>query len=100
MKEFKLNKKKNLNYEIIPNKKKDFRGHLTRVFCEKSFQKILKRKRIVQINYTYTKKKGTIRGLHYQSSPFKEDKFVICLKGRPFACEKFRYIRAVIRRKY
>lgn len=45
MKEFKFLKKKIGNYEIIPIKKKDFRGYLSRIYCEKIFKNILKKKK-------------------------------------------------------
>ena len=82
MKEFKFLKKKIGNYEIIPIKKKDFRGYLSRIYCEKIFKNILKKKKIVQINHTLTKKSGTIRGFHFQEKPFQEDKIVLCIKGK------------------
>jgi dTDP-4-dehydrorhamnose 3,5-epimerase len=36
---------------------------------------------IAQINHTYTEKKGTVRGLHYQRPPHAEMKLVSCLQG-------------------
>jgi len=84
MKEFKIKKKKLGNIEIFYNKKKDFRGNLSRIFCEKQFGKLLKNISIKQINYTFTKKAGTVRGMHYQSKPYEEDKIVLCLKGKVF----------------
>jgi len=36
---------------------------------------------IAQINYTLTREKGTIRGMHYQRPPHDEAKFVSCLEG-------------------
>lgn len=84
MKEFKIRKKKLGNIEIIYKKKKDFRGNLSRIFCEKQLDEILKDIPIKQINYTFTKKLGTVRGMHYQSKPYEEDKIVLCLKGKVF----------------
>ena len=34
-----------------------------------------------QVNKTLTKKRGTIRGMHFQNPPASESKIVICLKG-------------------
>ena len=84
MKEFNFKKKKLDNKEIIFKKKKDFRGHLARIFCKKQYSNLIKNFSIKQINHTLTKKKGTIRGLHFQAKPFEEDKIVLCLKGRVF----------------
>ncbi len=38
-------------------------------------------KDIKQINLSNNKKKGTIRGFHYQCSPNKEQKLIRCIKG-------------------
>tara|TARA_Y100000816_G_C26079130_1_gene568503 strand:- start:826 stop:1356 length:531 start_codon:yes stop_codon:yes gene_type:complete len=84
MKEFKINKKLLGNTELIYKKKKDFRGYLSRIFCNIEFSKIKKNISIKQINFTYTKKAGTIRGMHYQSKPFEEDKIVLCIKGKVY----------------
>jgi len=68
-----------------PELKKDERGYFTRVFCMKTVKKILGISfNIVQINRSYTKKKGSIRGLHFQNYPAQEDKIVQCLKGSIF----------------
>lgn len=82
MKDFRIKKKVLGNIEIFLKKKKDFRGHLSRIFCKKQFFKISNNFSIKQINYTFTKKTGTIRGMHYQNKPFEEDKIVICVKGK------------------
>ena len=41
-------------------------------------------KNIVQINSSFTKLTGTIRGLHLQHSPHEEDKIVRCIAGKIF----------------
>ena len=38
--------------------------------------------KIFQINYVKNKKKGIIRGLHYQTKPFTEEKAITCVKGK------------------
>ncbi|NGX56461.1 MAG: dTDP-4-dehydrorhamnose 3,5-epimerase [Candidatus Anoxychlamydiales bacterium] len=62
----------------------DNRGFFTRLFCQKELSKLHNSKSIDQINYSFTKKKGTIRGLHFQKNPFEEIKIVRCLKGKIF----------------
>ena len=37
-----------------------------------------------QINTSFSQKKGTLRGLHYQIDPFQEVKLVRCIQGRIF----------------
>jgi dTDP-4-dehydrorhamnose 3,5-epimerase len=62
--------------------KKDQRGSLSKLFCLKTFQKLIKKKIIKQVNYTITKKKGTVRGMHFQYLPYAENKIITCLKGK------------------
>jgi dTDP-4-dehydrorhamnose 3,5-epimerase len=62
----------------------DERGSFTRMFCTKEFYNIGLKKRIVQINHSMTKKKGTVRGMHFQLAPHAETKIVSCLKGAVF----------------
>jgi len=68
---------------IIIKKIKDSRGFFSRNFCEKELKLVTKRK-IVQSNISFNKKKFTLRGFHYQKSPSKEGKFITCLKGKIF----------------
>ncbi len=58
--------------------REDERGFFTRVFDDKLFPGKFK---IVQINKSYTKNSGMIRGMHYQKKPRQEDKLVHCLSG-------------------
>nr|WP_319540118.1 dTDP-4-dehydrorhamnose 3,5-epimerase [uncultured Methanospirillum sp.] len=62
----------------------DDRGSFARLFCAEEFLKILDNKPILQINQSVNKKKGTVRGLHYQIQPDSETKIVICIKGEMF----------------
>lgn len=68
-------------YVIEPKPIKDERGYFERYFCSQDFQEIGLQKPIAQINHSYTKGIGSIRGLHYQTPPHAETKIVRCLKG-------------------
>jgi dTDP-4-dehydrorhamnose 3,5-epimerase len=70
---------------IIKKYKKfiDKRGHFSKLVSI-SFIKINNIKKIKEINFSYSKKKGTIRGLHYQSGKFKETKIIYVLRGKIF----------------
>lgn len=59
----------------------DNRGSFSRLFCEKEFEEIGLKKKIVQINNSFNKQKGAVRGLHYQKPPFSEIKIIKCIKG-------------------
>jgi|TARA_B110000879_G_C11166848_1_gene511697 dTDP-4-dehydrorhamnose 3,5-epimerase len=62
----------------------DDRGFLERLFCSSELDIFLNNKQIKQINRTLTKKKGSVRGLHFQNSPYAEKKIITCLKGSVF----------------
>ena len=62
----------------------DQRGFLSRLFCEEELRQAGWIKPVVQINLTYTKKKGTVRGMHFQHPPHAEMKLVSCLRGKIF----------------
>ena len=62
----------------------DDRGFLSRLYCQDDFKLMGFNKPISQINQTLTKKKGAVRGLHYQLAPFAEAKLVTCIKGEIF----------------
>lgn len=60
---------------------KDERGTFTRQFCKKEFAKLGIDFDICQCNISTNKKRGTIRGMHYQKAPYLEPKIVSCVKG-------------------
>lgn len=62
----------------------DNRGSFSRIYCFDEFKKIELKSNIVQTNISFTKNKGTIRGLHFQYPPVTEDKIIFCLKGEIF----------------
>ena len=59
----------------------DSRGYLARIFCADRLKDAGWQKAVAQINVTETKKKGTLRGMHYQNFPHAEMKLVTCLRG-------------------
>ena len=71
-------------YFVNFNKNIDHRGYFFNVLSKKLFLNKFPSKSIKQINLSENKKKGTLRGLHFQAKPFSESKIVICLKGRIF----------------
>ena len=62
----------------------DERGFFSRFFCAPELAAAGFVLPIAQINHTYTKRRGAVRGLHYQSPPHSEDKFISCLRGEVF----------------
>ena len=59
----------------------DHRGFLSRFYCADEFRDAGIDKSIAQINHTLTRKKGAVRGLHFQYPPHTEVKLVSCLHG-------------------
>ncbi len=68
-------------YLITPKPKTDDRGYFERLFCTDEFKELGLNKPIVNINHSYSKQKGTIRGMHFQYPPSQEIKIIICLRG-------------------
>ncbi|HKR78261.1 MAG TPA: dTDP-4-dehydrorhamnose 3,5-epimerase family protein [Nitrospira sp.] len=62
----------------------DSRGYLERLFCQEELTEIMARNTVVQINHTFTKVRGTVRGMHFQRPPHAEMKLVSCLRGAIF----------------
>lgn len=59
----------------------DERGFFARSFCAQEFEQQHLCSRFVQNNISYNRKKGTLRGMHYQASPYEEAKLVSCIQG-------------------
>ncbi len=60
----------------------DARGYFERLFCQSELKSILGTSNICQVNHTFTRTTGAVRGLHFQYPPYAETKIVTCLKGR------------------
>jgi dTDP-4-dehydrorhamnose 3,5-epimerase len=69
-------------YLIDFNKNEDQRGFFSRIFCQETLLPLLKGKSIRQVNRTFSRTEGLVRGLHFQNSPYAEIKIVYCLKGK------------------
>lgn len=59
----------------------DLRGFLSRLFCAAELAAAGWALPIAQINYTFTSRQGTVRGMHFQRPPHAEAKLVSCLRG-------------------
>ena len=71
-------------FEITLNPITDDRGFFMRVFDDKIFAEHHIQCKWVQENHSRSKKKGTLRGLHFQFPPFAEAKLVRCVRGAVF----------------
>ena len=68
-------------YIVNINPFSDIRGEFSRLFCEKEFKEIGLSKKIINVNYSKTLNKGSVRGMHYQESPYGETKIIKCING-------------------
>ena len=68
-------------YKILAEPSYDNRGFFSRIYCIKELKLNFD---IKQINISQNKKKGTLRGFHYQKIPSKEHKIISCIEGAIF----------------
>ena len=68
-------------FVIEPERLEDERGFFARSFDEQEFAACGLVTRWVQCNISFNKKKGTLRGMHYQVVPHAEAKLVRCTMG-------------------
>jgi dTDP-4-dehydrorhamnose 3,5-epimerase len=59
----------------------DDRGFFSRGWCRREFETQGLATEFVQMNIGFSPRKGTLRGMHYQSSPHAEVKLVRCTLG-------------------
>jgi dTDP-4-dehydrorhamnose 3,5-epimerase len=69
---------------ILRNPTDDNRGFFSRMYCASEFVFAGSHKPIVQINHSFTKNKGTVRGMHFQYPPHEETKVINCVQGSVF----------------
>jgi dTDP-4-dehydrorhamnose 3,5-epimerase len=62
----------------------DERGFFARAWCRSEFAAQGMDHSFVQTNVAYSKKRGTLRGLHYQREPHGEAKLVRCTRGAAY----------------
>jgi dTDP-4-dehydrorhamnose 3,5-epimerase len=65
-------------------KREDDRGFFARAFCEQEFEAHGLARGFVQVNNSLSKRRGTLRGMHYQLAPKAETKLVRCIRGALF----------------
>jgi dTDP-4-dehydrorhamnose 3,5-epimerase len=62
-------------------RREDSRGFFARAFCQHEFLAHGLKPLIAQANVAHNRKKGTIRGMHFQYPPAAETKLVRCTRG-------------------
>ena len=66
---------------IEPEPLDDQRGFFARSFCAREFEAHGLDPRVVQCSLSFTRTKGSVRGLHFQRPPHAEAKLVRCTAG-------------------
>jgi dTDP-4-dehydrorhamnose 3,5-epimerase len=62
----------------------DARGFFARVFCAEAFAERGLKTDFEQRSLSRNRRRGTLRGLHYQAAPHEETKIVRCTRGAAF----------------
>lgn len=62
-------------------RREDNRGFFARAFCQKEFEQHGLKPVIAQANVAFNKRKGTLRGMHFQFPPAAETKLVRATRG-------------------
>lgn len=69
---------------LEPQRHEDLRGFFARTYCRDELEERGLDPTVVQCNVSVNKKKGTVRGMHWQAEPFPEIKLVRCTNGSIF----------------
>lgn len=71
-------------YVVALEELREQRGFFARSFCREEFQAHGLDPDVSQCNISFNERRGTLRGMHYQSPPFEEAKLVRCTRGAIF----------------
>jgi dTDP-4-dehydrorhamnose 3,5-epimerase len=62
-------------------RREDERGFFARTWCRDEFAKMGLNAELTQCNVSYNRRRGTLRGMHWQAAPWAEAKLVRCTRG-------------------
>lgn len=68
-------------YIVVPDVFGDHRGYFMETYNKAAFKKLGISNDFVQDNQSYTAKKGTLRGIHFQNAPMAQAKVVRVTRG-------------------
>lgn len=68
-------------YVLDLERREDERGFFARSWCQHEFRDHGLDPVIAQCNVSFNRRKGTLRGMHFQATPFAEAKLVRCTAG-------------------
>ena len=67
-------------FVVEPERREDSRGFFARGWCQREFNAEGSVARAVQTNISSNRRRGTLRGMHYQVKPYEETKLVRCTR--------------------
>ena len=68
-------------FVIEPEPREDNRGFFARTWCQREFAQHGLNPRLVQTSISFNRRRGTLRGMHYQMPPHAEAKLIRCTRG-------------------
>lgn len=71
-------------YLVEMERQEDERGYFARTWCQGEFAAQGLNPSLVQCSVSFNRRKGTLRGMHYQKAPHAEAKLVRCTRGAIF----------------
>ncbi len=63
-------------------RREDERGFFARTWCEQEFRERGLHEHLAQCSVSFNHRRGTLRGMHFQTAPHEEAKVVSCPRGR------------------
>jgi dTDP-4-dehydrorhamnose 3,5-epimerase len=66
---------------VEPERKHDERGFFARLWCRDELSACGLCPELAQSSVSYNRRRGTVRGMHWQAEPFAEAKLVRCTRG-------------------
>ena len=68
-------------FVIDLERREDDRGFFARTYCQREFEEHGLNPAVAQCNLSYSRRSGTLRGMHYQTGDAAEAKLVRCIRG-------------------
>lgn len=69
---------------LVPERREDERGYVAEAYSRRALDAVGIHATFVQDNHAYSRRRGTVRGLHYQLPPHAQAKLVRVVRGAVF----------------
>jgi dTDP-4-dehydrorhamnose 3,5-epimerase len=71
-------------FRVEMDRLEDDRGFFARSWCAREAEEQALNPRVAQCNVSFNRRRGTLRGMHFQAAPHEETKLVRCTRGALF----------------